>query len=217
MHTVNADAALIIKKKSLTLGGSVISRDYGTETYTDKPYRASVGIGLLSEKPAFVVSQESTLTVGGTTNAVFTPKRFITFRHELYFTESFSASAEISAKWYPERFVRTANIGATLLLDQFRYQARLYSTHAQSNDLAGYLGLAYQSWALIPEVYGIGGRDAASRPYLFDNTEATFVAGGAQATYRFAKSWAARAGLEQRWESGFRQQTLSAAILWYDR
>jgi hypothetical protein len=211
------DVAVIAYKKSLSLGLSHITRDYGPLSLTDTPIRAALGIGYVMDKPSLTQSHETTLSFGGTPDAHFTPDRFAALRHEIFFSDYFSIFGEIGAKWYPELYVRTIMLGTAYTSGFWRYHLKLFNTQAKNNDAAGFISVAYQGWRLTPEVYLVGGRDAASRPYLFGNENEVFFAAGVQVGYRFNLRWSGRAVFEKRWEDGFNQRTLSLVLLWFDR
>lgn len=217
LHSEDVDAAIIANRKSVALGASSITRDYGPVTFTDTPFRLALGLGLAADPGRFFQSQETTVTLGGAPHPTFTPVRFGSVRHEIFFSGAWSLWGEVGAKWYPNLYARTTIMGADISLNTLRYQVKIINTRAKRSDTAGFISVGYQAYKVVPEVYVLGGRDAASRPYLLGREEESFLAVGVNLGYRFATHWAARAVIEQRSESGFRQQTLSLALLWYDR
>ncbi|MBC7529976.1 MAG: hypothetical protein H7318_00250 [Oligoflexus sp.] len=217
LHAVDADATVIAERKSLSVGASQVTRDYGPPALSDKSYRLGLGFGLVHDPSNLIQSEETTVNGGGSPDPDFSPLRSLNIRHELFLSETFSLLGELGARWYRDVYVRTAMLGSSVGAGHYRYAARFYNTQAKHNDSSFYLSAAYQGLQIRPEVFLKGGRDAASRPYLFDLENDSFFAIGAQLDYRYSRQWASRAIYEQRWENGFHQESFSLVLLWYDR
>lgn len=217
LRAVEADAAIIANRKSLSIGGSQVTRDYGLLSLTDKTYRFGLGLGIVHTAGGLIQSQETTLTGGGSPDPDFSPLRFYALRHELFFSDAFSALGELGARWYRGLYLRTLMIGARLTLGHYHYAARIYNTQGKHNDSSFYLAAAYQAEMLRPEIFIRMGRDAASRPYLFGRENESFFSLGTQLDIRFSRQWTVRALFENRIEEGFHQESLSLALLWQDR
>ncbi|MCA1481947.1 hypothetical protein, partial [Bradyrhizobium sp. NBAIM08] len=117
---------------------------------------------------------------------------------------------------YPDLYLRTLQLGAIYTQGALRYQGRGYWTQGKQDDLAAFASIAYDTRSWIPELYLVGGRDAASRPYLTQTESETFLTIGAQLTFPANENWKVRALYEDRQERGYRLKAYSLSLLWAD-
>jgi hypothetical protein len=216
MRAFDADASLIQERKSLSLGISDLERDFGAVTLNDKVYRLGLGFGIASEAESLFLAQETALSLAVAPEAKFAAKEALALRHTVIVEGSLAFYVEVGSKSYPDLFVRTLQVGGLLANGSFHYEARGYLTRGIQSDGAGGFFAGYDGSALHPELYVIGGRDAASRPFLTKTSSAAFLTLGAQVSLFLSDHWKLKAFIEDRTERAYRQKNLSLAVVWAD-
>ncbi|RZA24886.1 MAG: tetratricopeptide repeat protein [Proteobacteria bacterium] len=216
ISTIDADGSFIKNRKSLSLGVSSLERDFGPIILKDTVYRLGLGFGIAGDPDTWYLAQETSLNFATAPDAKFSSKETYALRHMIFLTEAWSFYGEIGTKSYPDLYVRTLQVGASLLKYDFRYQARGFVTSGKTEDLAAGAFVGYDGHALHPEVYLIGGRDAASRPYITRTDSAAFLTIGGQVTLFLNEQWKLRALAEDRQEKGYRLKGISLSVIWTD-
>ena len=211
----DVDGAIIGQDLSLALGASAVQRRYGSLHLTDYPLRSALSwnFGPISSD----VTTETQLIIGGTPSAQFTPKSLVSIQQLFVYDQRWTLSVEVGAKWYPDVYAQTAQLGLRYDGDHWRFRSKGFQSRTSEYDFSALLGIGYCWTQICLDTQAIGGRDAASRPYLFVNDSAAFTALGLSLEYKFVDNWALRSNVEKRWEEGFQQTTIGLALLWRSR